>query len=270
MVSIEDKLKKTLVVIPARFGSKGLPGKNVMPILNVPLMSWTICFAKAVGLNTIVVSTDSEIFAEVARRYGAETPFLRPLCLSGDDVESAPVVLHVIEYLESVGKQKFEYVLLLEPTSPIRRAGLINDAFSALKGGLESVVSVQKAGNAHPNFALQRNDITGGSRSLLNGRPTLRRQLLEPVYYPDGSLYLSKVETLREKKSFYHEGTALIEVSLIESLDIDDVESFALVEFFISQIVEKPWSPLFNSFGWINDVIRKRDSGNKTLEVNET
>ena len=258
MLSIEDKLKQTLVVIPARSGSKGLPGKNVMPILDIPLMSWTIYFAKAVGLNTIVVSTDSEIFADLARRYGAETPFLRPSYLSGDDVKSAPVVLHVLDYYESVVEQKFEYVLLLEPTSPIRRVGLVNDAFSALNGNLTSLVTVQRAGNAHPNFALQRNDSTGGSRSFLNGKPTLRRQLLEPIYYPDGSLYLSKVETLREKKSFYHDGTALLEVSLIESLDIDDVESFNLVEFFISQIVEKPRSPLFNSFGWISEAFWKK------------
>jgi len=270
LVSNENELMNTLVVIPARSGSKGLPGKNVRPVLNVPLLFWTIYYARTVGFKTIVVSTDSEIFADVARRYGAETPFLRPADLSGDDVESAPVVLHAIEYLETMGIRKFEHVLLLEPTSPIRRLGLVDEAFSLLNGGSESVVSVQKAGNTHPNFALQRNDITGGSHSLLNGRPTLRRQLLEPVFYPDGSLYLSKVKTLREKKSFYHEGTALLEVSVIESLDIDDVESFSLVEFFISQIVEKPKSQLFNSFGWMHDAIREQNGGNIRIGENET
>lgn len=246
-------MNSSLVVIPARSGSKGLPGKNVKPILGVPLLVWTIKYAHAVGLNPIVVSTDSEIFAELARRNGAEAPFLRPAKLSGDAVESAPVVLHAIEYFETVLGKKFEYVLLLEPTSPLRRLGLVHDAFSALKGDVESVVSVQVAGNTHPNFALKRIEKTGGSYSALNGQPTQRRQLLDQVYYPDGSLYLSKVETLKQNNSFYHTKTGLIQVNSIESLDIDDEESFSLVNFFITQIVENGSTPMFESFRWMTD-----------------
>lgn len=252
MFQIEDKLEKTAVVIAARSGSKGLSEKNIKPILGVPLLAWSIRYAQGVGLKPIV-STDSDKYASIARKYGGLTPFLRPESLASDSTESAPVVLHAIDYFESETGQKFEYVLLLEPTSPIRRSSLVRDALSMLRDGVESVVSVQKAGNAHPNFALKRNNQTGGSFSVLNGQPTLRRQLMDPVFYPDGSLYLSSIKTLREQRSFYHASTALLEVDSIESLDIDDQQSFALVEFFMTQIIEQPDNPLFDSFLWMKN-----------------
>ena len=88
--------------------------------------------------------------------------------------------------------------------------------------------------------------------SVLNGQPTLRRQLMDPIFYPDVSLYLSCIKTLREHQSFYHDGTALLEVDSIEALDIDDEQSFALVEFFMAQIIEQPDNLLFDSFRWMN------------------
>lgn len=251
MFQIKDKLEKTAVVISARSGSKGLSEKNIKPILGVPLLAWSIRYAQSVGL-TSTVSTDSDKYAAIARQYGGLTPFLRPENLALDSTESAPVVLHAVDYFENIAGQKFEYVLLLEPTSPIRRFSLVQDAFSMLRDGVESVVSVQKAGNAHPNFALRRNNKTGGSISVLNGQPTLRRQLMDSVFYPDGSLYLSSIKTLREQRSFYHDGTALLEVDSIEALDIDDEQSFALVEFFMTQIIEQPDNPLFDSFLWMH------------------
>jgi len=114
------KGKKILALIPARGGSKGLPGKNIKPLLGKPLIAWTIEQAKASKyVDRVVVSTDDDEIAEVAIRYGAEVPFLRPKELARDDSPTIDAILHALDFFSDKG-ERFDLLALLEPTSPLR------------------------------------------------------------------------------------------------------------------------------------------------------
>ena len=119
--------KKILAIIPARGGSKGLPGKNIKPLCGKPLIGWSIEQAQASEyIDEIFVSTDSSEIAAVAESFGVKVPFLRPSELATDTSPSSAFVLHTINYYRSKGHE-FDYILLLEPTSPLRKKGDIDE-----------------------------------------------------------------------------------------------------------------------------------------------
>jgi N-acylneuraminate cytidylyltransferase/CMP-N,N'-diacetyllegionaminic acid synthase len=222
---------RVLGLIPARGGSKGLPGKNIRPLCGKPLIAWTISAAKAAScIDRIVVSTDDAAIAEVARRAGAEVPFRRPSELATDTASSIDVIIHAVDTLAQ-GGQAFDIVVLLEPTSPLRAASDIDEAVERLiQTGAGAVVSVCRAVNLHPAFMFHRNT-DGRLRPFLDRQPTgLRRQDIDPVFFLDGTLYVSRVDVLRNKRSFYHEDTVAFEVPKWKSLEIDDVDDFIMVE----------------------------------------
>lgn len=223
--------ESVLGIIPARGNSKGLPGKNILALSGKPLIAWSIEAARGSKyLDTIVVSTDSGEIAEIARRFGAETPFLRPPELATDEAPSIDAVEHAYRYYQGLGR-RFGYIVLLEPTSPLRESGDIDAALEKMiDSRMDAVVSVCRAEATHPAFLFRMEDhkalkpFQGG-----DFRP-LRRQELEPVYFLEGTVYASKAETLFKKRNFCHEKTIGYEVPKWKSPEIDDAVDFMLVE----------------------------------------
>jgi len=226
--------RKVLGLVVARGGSKGLPGKNVRDLCGKPLIAWTIDAARAARcLDAVVVSTDDKATAELASRHGAEAPFIRPAALASDTASSVDVVEHAIDFLAAAGRT-FDIVVLLEPTSPLREPGDIDGAVARLvKSGAGSIVSVCRTETTHPAF-MYRLGAGAHLTPFLDRQPNgLRRQELEPVYFLEGTIYASRVNVLKERRSFYHDDTIAYEVPKWKSIEIDDLEDFLMVEAIV-------------------------------------
>ena len=123
-----------IALIPARFGSKGIPKKNILDFKGKPLLAHSIIYAKKSSIvNDVIVSTDSKEFASISNKFGARTPFLRPSSLSGDTVQDYPVVNHAVNFLENENKCKIDFIALLRPTSPLRPSNLIEKAYKLIQ-----------------------------------------------------------------------------------------------------------------------------------------
>ena len=221
-----------LGLILARGGSKGLPGKNIKPLCGKPLINWSIEQGLQCSFVTdLIVSTDCEDIASVAIKAGAEVPFLRPKALASDTSSSIDAIMHAIDYLDGFGRT-YDYVLLLEPTSPLREVKDLEESFRLIiNKDLESLVSVSEATTHHPNFMFTINDnhcmVPYLNDQNCNG---LRRQDLDPCYFLDGSIYLSSIESLKNNCGFYHSSTYAFILSKWKSLEIDDLDDFLMVE----------------------------------------
>lgn len=191
---------RVLGLIPARGGSKGIPGKNVRLLGGKPLLAWTAEAALASRrLSRVVLSTDDEEIAETGRRYGLETPFLRPAELARDDTPTLPVVRHALEVLERAepAGHRFDAVCLLQPTSPFRRAADVDGCIALLEErGLDAVVSVLPVPPEHNPHWVYFED--GGLLRLATGeeQPIPRRQELPPAFHRDGSIYVTRRDIL--------------------------------------------------------------------------
>jgi CMP-N,N'-diacetyllegionaminic acid synthase len=226
--------KKILGLITARGGSKGLPGKNIRDLCGKPLIAWTIDTAMAVvSLDDVVVSTDSEEIAAVACKHGVEVPFLRPPELATDTATSIDVVIHALDFLSAQGRN-YEIVVLLEPTSPLRDVLDINAALARLMASdASAIVGVCRAETVHPSF-MYRIDADGRMKPFLELQPNgMRRQEIEPLFFLEGTIYASKINVLRERRSFYHADTIAYEVPKWKSIEIDDIEDFLIVEAIV-------------------------------------
>lgn len=227
--------KRVLGIIPARGGSKGLPGKNLKILINKPLIAWSIQAAKnSKYIDYFLVSTDSEEISDTAKKWGADVPFLRPKELATDEAPSSWLIEHAILFLKEKG-ETFDYVVLIEPTSPLRDSIDIDQALDKIeeKSG-EAIVSVCKAETIHPAFMFTINE-TGQMNTFLPGDDfvVLRRQDLEPVYFTEGSVYISKIDAYLEKKTFYHKGTLAYIVPKWKSIEIDDEIDFHIAETIV-------------------------------------
>lgn len=223
--------KRILAIVPARGGSKGLPEKNLKKLLGKPLVVWAIEAGKAANsIDSVIVSTDDERIASVAHASGARVPFMRPTDLASDTASSVDVVLHAIDHLEAAG-EKYDIVVLLEPTSPLRDNIDIEAALDMLiNSGADSVVGISRVESSHPSFTYRK--LVGNRiHPFLEKQPKfLRRQDVEPLYFLEGSIYASSISALRELRSFYHENTIGYEFPKWKSLEIDDLADFYMVE----------------------------------------
>lgn len=218
-------------VIPARGGSKGVPRKNVKLFAGLPLIAHTIDAArKARGLDRVIVSTDDEEIARVAREHGADVPFLRPAELSGDDVPTLPVLLHAARWLEDAAQgPRIEAMVTLQPTSPLRRAEHIDEAITRWRQtGADAVVTVCRA-ERNPYWM----GTLSGDRfvSLMEDFGTYRsRQSLPPVYRLNGAVYVTARRVLFDEGKILGADTRAIVMSNDDSLDIDTLADFAAGE----------------------------------------
>ena len=221
---------RILTVVPARGGSKGLPGKNIKTFIDKPLIAWSIEQGLASKyVNEVIVSTDSEEIAEISKFYGAHVPFLRPAYLAQDTSSTKDVIIHLIDELEKIGKF-YDYVLLLEPTSPLRESSDIDLAFESLlkTPGANSIVGVSRVESQHKAFCVTLTE-KGFLRSENNFK-VLRRQELDEFYFYEGSLYISDIFTYKEKGNFYHEQALGYVIPKWKSFEIDDISDFIIAE----------------------------------------
>ena len=233
--------RKVLAVIPARGGSKGLPGKNIRPLCGKPVIAWTIEQALACPLiDEVFVSTDSAEIAQVSEQYGVSVPCLRPAELATDSATSVDVLLHALAFFKG-RSQTFDYIIMLEPTSPLRKKKDITNALGMLDAHpqAESIVGVCRAEGQHPAFLVSLFDgfIKPYGRDFQEGIiPVLRRQEIGNVYFFEGSLYISSVKSFLDKKSFYRPDTIPYIVEKWQSFEIDDIYDFTIIESLMQYI----------------------------------
>lgn len=223
---------RVLGVIPARGGSKGIPRKNIRLLGGKPLIAWTIEAAQASRLLTrVILSTEDEEIAEVGRQWGVEVPFLRPKELAQDDTPTLPVVLHALDWFEVRG-HRFDAVMVLQPTNPFRRADDIDGAIERLTtSGAESVISFVDVGDKHPGRMRSIDaDFRVSNPSFSEAVEGMRRQELPKYYLREGSIYLTRVETLREKKSFQGDDCRAWIIEPERAVNIDGELDFLLAE----------------------------------------
>nr|WP_228003568.1 acylneuraminate cytidylyltransferase family protein [Leptospira borgpetersenii] len=215
-------------MIPARGGSKGIPRKNIKMMAGKPLIVWTIEAAlQSKYLTSVVVSTDDLEIAEVAKQAGASVPFFRPSELATDYSSGIDPVLHALDNLP-----EFDYVMLLQPTSPLRTSADIDDCIEfALKKETNSVVSVCEA-QENP-FWMFRLDDSLKMIKLLNVEDVKRRQDSPKIFSVNGSIYLSEVNYFRERKKFITEDTLAYLMNKENSIDIDDMMDWKLAEILL-------------------------------------
>ena len=230
---------RILAVIPARGGSKGLPGKNTRPLAGLPLIAHSIRAAALTDAVTrCVVSTDSEEIAALARQHGGEAPFLRPAELAADDTPMAPVVRHALEWCEQEERQPYAAVLLLDPTSPARVPQQLTDAAERLfaDARLDGVISVSEP-TFNPVWVGVRVGSGGGAleRYFEAGTGVTRRQDVERFLRINGNFYLWRADFVRRlESSWFDEGRhAGVEIPESQAFSIDDAYEFRLIEALI-------------------------------------
>ncbi|TWC68374.1 cytidylyltransferase domain-containing protein [Herbaspirillum sp. SJZ099] len=231
--------KKVLALIPARSGSKGLPGKNIRLLHGKPLLTWPIGTARASRyVDRVILSTDSVEFAEVGKKAGAEVPFLRPAELASDTAPSIGFILHAIDALKAAG-DCYDYLVLLEPTSPLTEAHDVDSALETLENNrqyADAIVSVAELASTHPAFAVRLDNNKLMSPYVAKSFGQLpRRQDIEPLFSLDGSLYISSIEALRHEHGFCHKRTMSHIMPRYKSHEIDDLVDFVCIEAILSQ-----------------------------------
>ncbi|PIW62914.1 MAG: acylneuraminate cytidylyltransferase family protein [Candidatus Omnitrophica bacterium CG12_big_fil_rev_8_21_14_0_65_50_5] len=226
---------KILALIPARGGSKRIPKKNIRPLGSKPLIAWSIEIAKEiVEICDLLVSTDDQEIAEVARNLGSLVPWLRPANLATDKASSESVALHALDWYEKE-KGKVDGLLLLQPTSPFRSRETIDRGISLFKGyNSKPVVGISPA-NSHPMWCVSVEGTV--VRKFIEGDGlNMRSQDLPPAYVVNGSFYLIAPDDLRKLQSFHSDGMVpLIIDKPNESLDIDTEWDWMIAEAALSK-----------------------------------
>ncbi|MDA2918674.1 acylneuraminate cytidylyltransferase family protein [Desulfobacterota bacterium AH_259_B03_O07] len=234
-----------LAVIPARGGSKSIPQKNIKEFLGKPLLAWTIEIARESDVfERVILSTDDEKIAQIGRAYGAEVPFLRPRELAEDTTPTAPVVRHALEWLRNHEGWTPDFVIVLEPTSPGRRAFHIRDAVSLVqKSGADSVASISDVPHHYvPPKVLQLHDdrtITGIDGTHLGDMIHHRQDL--PVYYAfNGLIFGCKIDVLSiDPLTLWGEKVVAYLVDQKYNIDIDNPEDWVIAEARMRNILKE-------------------------------
>jgi CMP-N-acetylneuraminic acid synthetase len=226
---------EVLGVIPARGGSKGVPGKNLRVVAGKPLIAYTIDAARASRrLSRVVLSTDDPAIADAGRAFGAEVPFMRPAELASDDAAILPVLRHAAQEMAARGFEA-DAVVLLQPTSPLRRAEHIDAAIDLLTStGADSVVSVVEVPHQFAPGSLMQLD-NDRLRPLTDGPLVLQRQAKPRVYARNGPAVLALRTFQLARGVLYGDDTRALVMGAEESLDIDAPWDFELFEFVLSR-----------------------------------
>ena len=236
-----------LAIIPARGGSKGLPGKNLRPLAGLPLLVHAIELARrSPEIARTLVSTDSAEIAEVARAAGGEAPFLRPLGLAGDDTAMLPVLQHAVRWQEETTGERVDTVLLLQPTGPLRLPQDVARAAESLAADVHAVgVMAVSEMPFHPRYVCTEPDERGYLRRAFRDAPQVtRRQDLPVVYRINGLLYLWRRDYLMSISSVDLDSAIHRPLVLPKerAIDIDDEYDFRLAEWTLaSGLVRLPW-----------------------------
>lgn len=221
-----------LAIIPARGGSKGVPRKNIRNMAGKPLIAWTIEEAKkSKYITRLILSSDDEEIIEVAKQFGCEVPFKRPIELAQDDTPGIEPVLHAIEQCPG-----YDYVVLLQPTSPLRTVEDIDGCIEMLlTQNNDFVVSVTEP-NKSP-YWMYRVDLDGSMETIVKQDEYItRRQDLPKAYVLNGAVYVAKVERLLEEKNFLNSDTKAYIMKYENSFDIDSELDFIVCDYLINRM----------------------------------
>lgn len=233
---------RVLALVPARGGSKGLARKNVRSLGWRPLVAWPIGAALASSfVDRVVLTTDDAEIARCGRDAGADVPFMRPAALATDAASSADVVLHALDEIARTD-DAYDYVVMLEPTSPFTEGKDIDAALRMLHAERhvgDAAVGVARSEIFHPAYSVERQ--TQGTLKPCfapDFSHLSRRQDLSEVFFLEGSLYLSDVAVFRREKSFYHGRTLPYIVPRWKALEIDELIDFLFAEAILTRIDE--------------------------------
>lgn len=224
---------KILTIIPARCGSKGIKDKNIIDVCGKPLIAYAIELAlklKSSNLvDTVVVSTDCEKIANVAKKYGADVPFLRPENIANDIAKSIEYYLHTLDFYKQQDID-FDAVLLLQPTSPLRSFELLKSAIEIFKKeDKDSLISVYKEEYIN-DLVMYKNTSDVDLKPLdENHNKGVRRQDHGSTYVRNGAVYLTKVSYVLENKLIISDSPLFVEMKKSDSLNIDTIEDLELV-----------------------------------------
>ena len=229
-----QRQRRVLAVIPARGGSKGLPKKNISSLAGRPLIAYTIDAAlQARLLDRTIVSTEDPRIAEVARRCGADTPFQRPPKLAQDDTPGIDPILHAVRWLAEHEGYCPDYVICLQPTSPLRIAEDIDNSITlVLEKDADGVVSLCEA-KEHPYWTKRVTEDGKVVDFTPLDKAYNRRQDLPPVYALNGAIYLARRDVLLEQQTFYTDHTYAYIMPIERGLDIDTPWDLYLAELLL-------------------------------------
>ena len=234
---LPDPDTRCLTVITARGGSEGLPGKNIRELRGKPLIVWTIEAALNARLEQhLIVSTDDMDIASIAAEHGASVPFLRPAELATDEASSEAVILHAIEFFAGRGCY-FPYVMLLQPTSPLRTAQDIDDAFAfMLRSDATSCVSIcENEHSAYKIFFLNENNTL---THILASQKMTRRQEHPKTYRTNGAIYIFETAWFVKNKTFISRETAAFVMPIERSIDIDSALDFTIASAILGSLLK--------------------------------
>ncbi len=222
-----------LAIIPARGGSKGLPGKNIKELLGRPLIAYSIEAAlKATSIDKVVVSTDCAEIAEIALKYGAEIPFLRPANLSSDTALAIDNYIYTIERYAQENSVVISEFCVLQPTSPLRIAQDIDNAINLYREKTaDSVVSYTE--ELHP-IKWHKYVADDGRFENIFDVKIENRQVFKPSYYPNGAVFVFNYNLIKQKKYYSQNSYAYI-MPRERSVDIDTMSDFKLAEYLIRE-----------------------------------
>ena len=234
---------KILAVIPARGGSKGVVHKNIRPICGKPLIAYTIETALAARhllYRSIVSSDDPEIKA-IACEYGADVPFLRPPELAGDRVPTLPVLQHAVRFVEEEDGVALNWVLLLQPTAPLRVIEDIEAPVAlAHQNSCDSVISVVQAFAEHPILMKRIEDNRLLPYCIEEKEGTRRQDYQPPAYMRNGAIYLTRRDVLMEQDSIWGQVIRPYVMPPERSVNIDSELELKLVELLMQERMKKP------------------------------
>jgi CMP-N,N'-diacetyllegionaminic acid synthase len=224
-----------LGVIPARGGSKGLPGKNLRTLGRLSLIGHAVASAReSATLTRFIVSTDSPAIADEARRHGAEVPFVRPAALATDEAGMVPVLQHAVRWLESSAGVRPDLLVTLQPTSPFRTGQDIDRTVGKLLAtGADSAQTVVEA-SYHP-FFMKTLDGDHTTPLFADGHKYVRRQDAPPVYQPSGAVYVTRTPVLMDQGHVLGEDNRAVVVAFEAAVNIDTEWDFLLAELVLAR-----------------------------------
>jgi len=235
-----------IAIIPARSGSKGVPRKNIKLLGELPLFAYSIIAAKMMpSVSRVIVSTDSEEYAEIAKKYGAEVPFLRPNEISGDKSTDFDLFLHALNWFKENENLIPEYILHLRPTTPLRNPQIMEEAVKLFNEN-KNLASSLRSGHSAPEspykwFLKDENNYFKGLREdLTPEKVNLPRQSFPLVYIPDGYIDILKSSVILSTGTLHGDKMLVFESPFC--VEVDTKDDFEYLEFQI----QKEGSPIIN------------------------
>ncbi|QNJ07687.1 N-acylneuraminate cytidylyltransferase [Synechococcus sp. Minos11] len=231
---------RTLGVIPARGGSKGIPNKNIVDLGGQPLIQYSIQSAyQCSGLDDVIVSTDSVDIANLSESLGASVPFIRPAQFATDQSDSFSVVYHALQFMESKNNCIYDIVVLLQPTTPFRSSNLIDSVVMSLisaDSSVDSAVTVVNVGANHPHrmYSMTNRNLLVPVCSDVSD-PMMPRQDLPDIYIRSGDVYATRRDCLISKNSLIGDISLGFTVDPSTSFNIDTPQDLRYAQLFLLQ-----------------------------------